>query len=75
MSQRQLFIIDSSWGGLFYHGVDSTVLQWLKRKKTDNLTKKATQLEVLGAKERDKKRKQRRNKAEVMKKAMKPTSN
>jgi len=49
-------------------------LQWLKRKKIDNLKKKVTQLEVLGAKERGKKRKQRKNKAEIMKKIMKSTS-
>ena len=72
---RGNFSLFLSWAGLFYHGGDSTVLQWLKRKKIDNLKKKATQVEVLRAKERDKKRKQRRNKAEIMKKAMKPTTN
>ena len=60
-----------SWRGLFYHRGDSAVLQWLKRKKIDNLKKKATQLEVLRANEREKKKKQMRNEAEIMKKIKK----
>ena len=46
----------------------------MRREKIDYSKKKATQSEVLRAKEREKKGKQRRNKTEIMKKATKSTS-